>query len=511
MIMILVIVVTLIVFVISRFVSKYLDSAYHSLVLSNLIFEITDGFNENVRLYVITGDNLYLNNYKSILDAMAGKIAWSDIQDQVISYNNQEISFEDLIDMNNFTSQERDLIKQIRDLRRKLLWIEINAINTAQGRADTDGTAKKLFDSRKINTFIEFTGNTGTIDDIENKKTALKMFNGIHSKTHIKLMDTIFKLRENLSIRLLKTLDKYKIVYVFFLVVLITVSVIDFNKISQTTDYNEGLLSIYNWTFLTFAILTVYTGLSVYSSGFMRLRTYILAGMMQDISSRLTKDVRDFAKTSDNHYFNNYWKIVKVSNGTIQWKELDKTIKYWRLVGSPFSFYSDNSNKNLLISIMDLLEKNGFTEEEMLLFREARSESNTLIWSEIKSFNWNNKHWDKDNIGRKIFNQQNYHTFIPFSGTYNNTEDAEKSTLSSNENDSEEKTNHPDNPKQASVDILYDYPYIITSAMIKRNTSKGEALANKRTREVFERSKVLFNISSITFILITVFLMYQTN
>lgn len=509
MILIIVIVVTLIVIVISSLLSKYLESAYNSIVLTNLIFEITDASNENVRLYVITGDNLYLNNYKSILDAMAGKIDWVDTQD--LSYNDQQISFEDLVVRANFTSQERDLISQITDLRRTLIWIEISAINTAQGRADTDGSAKKLFNSRKINTFIEFTGKTDTTGDIENKKAALEMFKGIYQTERIKLMETILKLEEILSIRLLKKLDKYKMIYVFFLTVLIVASVIEFNKISQTSDYNKGLLSIYNWTFLSFAILTVYTGLTVYSSGFMRLRTYILAGAMQDISSRLTRVARDFAKTSENIYFNDYWKTVNVSNGTLSWRDLNESNKYWNLVGSPFSFYSDNSNENLEISLINLLEKNGFTEEEMLLFRKARNEINSLIWMGIQSFNWNNERWDKDNIGRKIFNQQDYHTFIPFSGTYNNEEDTGETTSSSNEDGDDEKTNHPDNPRQASVNILYDYPYIIASIIINKNTSRGEELANKRTREASERARVLFNMSSITFIITTVFLLYQTN
>jgi hypothetical protein len=509
MILIFLIVTTLIVIIATFYLIKRMNIFYDRMIKYNLIYEISVSLKENCSLYIISEDNFYLNLYKDVLDARAGEIRWTDIQDQVVSYVHGKESITKILENTNYTTQQREILIEIQRLSKILSWIEISAINISQGHADTDGSAKKLFDSIENNTFIVFKDNIIEIDEITNKQTALNLLTeNKYLETQTELMNNIYKLEILVGGEITSNMNTYKYLYCGLLLVLLVIVIIAFKKISKIKDYNISMLYVYNLMLVTFGIITFITGLSVYSSGFLRLRTHILSGMIGDISSSLTKNVRDFAKTSDKKYFNDYWKSMEIFNGNIPYSELNEPLKNWRLSGSAFSSNKDPI-KNLTVPLLDLLKMNGFLNEEILEYKQAIDENNTLVWKDIESFNWHNKRWDKDNYAKKNFNQTRYKIFYEFSETYkeDNTENLDEGK----EINQLGSSNKPKDPLQTSIDILYDNSYNLSTNIIKRYAEKGELLANKRATDSAERSRVLFFISSILLIFISVLLRYQTN
>jgi len=158
---------------VSVYTNKKMYNAFKTMEVIRLLFETTDSMNESVRLYIITGEPMYLNIYKSNVDARAGKATWTSISDEVVGYNGPQDSLKNIGKKTDFSEEELIQYNKILNLNDKLLCIETEALNIAQGFSDPDGVANKKFEEMENKTYVEFPKHTGKKDPIKNKIDAL--------------------------------------------------------------------------------------------------------------------------------------------------------------------------------------------------------------------------------------------------------------------------------------------------------------------------------------------------
>lgn len=479
---------------VSIYTNKKMYNFYKILEFMRLFVESTTSMNESINMYIITGDNMYLRIFKYNADARIGLSPWTSIPDEVISYNGKQQSLKNISKEIDFNEEERNKFNNMLILYDNLLWLQIEALNIAQGFSDPDGTAKKKFDMMEQKTYIEFPVHNKT-NDILNKKEALEFIkNNNFKQINIKADTECDTLNNLISVRLQNNFKIYGWIYFIFYTIIFVLCVIIYVKTSQQQNYEIGLTSIYNNLYMLIAFLMVVYGYKVYSIGIKRIHSYIVSNTMQEIVSDLTKNIRDYTRTNSEEYFDKYWKIVNIKNGKIPWSELSKNMKGWNILSS----YSNDGQ--LIMPLSEMLEKSEFTQEELLIFQKASDENDSLIWKDIESFNWAKELWDKDNKGRRLFSQKVHKTFIQFDGKYKDEE------LITPLEDSDIPNNHPVNPKQKAVDNLYSNEYIIASNIIKNYTTEGETAVNNRMNKIVQRTIVLFYIICILFILIVTIL-----
>jgi len=468
-----------------------MSGAFKVLRVIRLLFETADSMNESVRLYIITGDPMYLSIYKDNADSRAGKLNWSSIPDEVVGYNGPQQSIKELIKDTEFSEEERKVISNILILNDELLWKDIEILNIAQGFSDPDGIAKKKFEEMENKTYVEFSEHSDTESPIENKKRAIEFLKTINQRqAYNKLMEETNLLNKLVAERLQYNFVIYKWVYFIFYFAVFLMCVMGYFLVKRIPGYEIGMLSIYNNIYIFVTTVMLIFGYEVYNTGINRIRTYIISNEMQEVSSSLTKSARDYVATGDIKYFERYWNIVNVKNGRAPLSELSETFKRWNILPS------SSTQENLMITLDDLLEKNNFTQEEKNIFNKASEESSALVWKEIESFNWTKERWDKDNKGRKLFSQRGAKTYIQFTGKYDESE-----LTTTPLEDTDIPNNRPANPKQAAVDNLYSDDYIVASNIIKYYTTEGEVAVNKRIDKTVTRTSTLLYLSCILFIL----------
>ena len=485
--------------IISIYTRKKMYNSFKVIEVIRLLFESMDSMNESVRLYIITGDSMYLSIYKSNADARAGEDTWTSIPDEVVGYNGPQSSLKNTGKNTDFSEEEFKHFIKILTLSEELLWIETSALNIAQGLSDPNGVAKKKFEEMKNKTYVQFPEHKDEKDTMKNKKDAIKFLKDKGQEDiHNKILEEYNVLNKIVAERLQYNFSVYKWVYFILYLSIFSVCVLTYVTIKKVPNYEIGMTSVYNNIYIFVTMFMIIYAYKVYSTEVNRIISFIVSNVMQEISSELTKAVRDYAKTGDIKYFKRYWNIVNIKNGKVPWSGLSETFKYWNVLPSVAK------NENLMMTLEELLEKSNFTQKEMDIFKRASDESNSLTWKDIETFNWAKELWDKDNKGRQIFSQRGAKSYIRFMGKYDQSELKTTPLELSTDIDG----NRPANPKQASVDNLYSDEYIVASNLIKYYTTEGESYVYKRINDNVERTSTILYLLCILFLVI-IFVMHR--
>jgi len=81
------------------------------------------------------------------------------------------------------------------------------------------------------------------------------------------------------------------------------VCILTYVMIKNVPNYEKGMTSVYNNIYISVATVMLIYGYKVYVVEVDRTRSFIVSNAMQEISSELTKAVRDYAKTGDIKYY----------------------------------------------------------------------------------------------------------------------------------------------------------------------------------------------------------------
>lgn len=108
-----------------------------------------------------------------------------------------------------------------------------------------------------------------------------------------------------------------------------------------------------------------------------------LAEEMRQSSNDLTRFARLYAATGDRSYKTAYNLIVDIRAGKVARPE-GYNPHYWRVLPSNMSSLRSGSGEK--IALVDLMQKNGFTAEELALLQEANEKSTALARTETAAF-----------------------------------------------------------------------------------------------------------------------------
>ncbi|MGL1893616.1 MAG: response regulator [Spirochaetaceae bacterium] len=108
-----------------------------------------------------------------------------------------------------------------------------------------------------------------------------------------------------------------------------------------------------------------------------------LADELRQSSDDLTRMVRTYVVTDNPMYEDQYWKVLAIRNGEIPRPQNYNNI-YWDLVIEPRMKPSPDT---IATPLRQLMEKAGFTDEELSKLAEAQSNSDNLVETELVAMN----------------------------------------------------------------------------------------------------------------------------
>ncbi|MDO4795053.1 MAG: methyl-accepting chemotaxis protein [Brachymonas sp.] len=116
-----------------------------------------------------------------------------------------------------------------------------------------------------------------------------------------------------------------------------------------------------------------------------RVRAYQLIAETQQSADDLTRLARNFVATLHPDYLRQYYAVLDIRNGRIARPERYHDL-YWKLV-DPNNPQKPRPDTNEIVSLTELLEQAGFTEQELDLVLESERQSNTLALIEVEAMN----------------------------------------------------------------------------------------------------------------------------
>lgn len=111
-----------------------------------------------------------------------------------------------------------------------------------------------------------------------------------------------------------------------------------------------------------------------------RLRSFILADELRQSSDDLTRMVRTYIATGNTLYKQHYQEILDIRNG-IKPRPSEYQNIYWDLIGLDDKRPSAETTK--AISLMDMMQQAGFSDEEFTKLSEAKNNSDALTETEF--------------------------------------------------------------------------------------------------------------------------------
>lgn len=161
-----------------------------SITIAKLLLETDELLTENIRNYIITGNNKYIKNYWEIALSRQSSYPWSESfqrEHGFILDINETTTIEELWKQTRLSSKEIEIFREAFILSSKLMWKEIQSINWVSGNFDgeeemngnnnSNGQAKKNFDSSKEKQFYAF--NT------KGEPDAQRALDNLYSKEYI--------------------------------------------------------------------------------------------------------------------------------------------------------------------------------------------------------------------------------------------------------------------------------------------------------------------------------------
>jgi hypothetical protein len=125
-------------------------------------FATSEDITNLIRTYVATEHVYYLDMMWKIERIRSGIDKIGD-QYYIPFHNDSRVSFDELYDVSSLDETDISKLSDIIDDSQELMWMEIVAINMAQGFFDENNEAKDAFDKMDVKTFIKFS-KTGEKD-----------------------------------------------------------------------------------------------------------------------------------------------------------------------------------------------------------------------------------------------------------------------------------------------------------------------------------------------------------
>ena len=431
------------------------EKLYKSIDICSLFIDKQLESQELTTLYILTGKKSYLDKFNNIIDASIGNISWNELKNQGITFSENKISDKNLVEKLDLNNEEKELYEKIAKQQQDMLWTEIQSINWSQGLFDKDDIGKKEFYSGDEK-FIIFKEKLS-----EDKKKALENLLTTENIELSKSLDeNLRKFRDTIVDRKYKSFQLIKNILSVMLLFFIYINIVYFTKINGSSDWFPILKTIT----LLLSVIVVYLGFSNINSKNSKYNSYVISRIIKNIRNRLTFCVRKYVLTGDKKYFDEYWKIVNVQNGTEPWGSLNQ-------LKSSIDLKTRDSLGNLYTVLSE------FSESEIAVLKQAQNDSDSLIWNDVQAFNWKNNNWDFDNDGKNTFNNLETKKFVKFSGT-------------------DKQTGSPSNMDQMANDVVYSEEYISLSDRIGQHLIKVIININKR----LNTSEILTNKIFIIFL-----------
>lgn len=462
------IVLIIIIILLLKLMNKNFDKLYKNMDICFLFIDKQIELQELCELYILTGKKSYLDKFNNILEACRGNISWNSLKSQGIMFSENKINCKNILKQLELTDEENNLYEKIIKQQKDILWSEIQSINWYQGLFDKDDIGKKEFYSENYDgKFIVFKEKS-----TEDKKKALEnLLTPEKIELSKSLDENLRNFRDIVVNRRYSRFNYIKNILSIFLILFFVNNILYFSKVNGNSDWFPIIKTI----MLLLSFVVSYLGFSNINSKELRYNSYILSRIVKIIRDRLTFCVRKYVLTGDKKYFDEYWKIVNVQNGSEHWRYLNN-------LKSSINLDAEDSLDNLY-SILS-----GFTDKELDVLKQAKNDSDSLIWNDIQAFNWKNKNWDVDNDARNTFNNSENKKFVKFSGT-------------------EKDPESPKNMEQMSNDIVYSDEYIAFKDRIEQYLIRAIININKR----ISTSEILTNKIFILFLFFYIIFFISTE
>lgn len=136
---------------------KRYENRDNSNIVAHLIRLTSDIETNTIRNYISTGQQIYQTDYLNAIDIKEGKKPWGEYPENVLLPGNLTRSMDNLLNDGNFSTTEKQYIKQAKIILNEIIWVEIEALNWFEGFEDTPGKdALKEFRRMKNKKFIRF-------------------------------------------------------------------------------------------------------------------------------------------------------------------------------------------------------------------------------------------------------------------------------------------------------------------------------------------------------------------
>lgn len=160
------------------------------------------------------------------------------------------------------------------------------------------------------------------------------------------------------------------------------VAMLSFYKNLQKFLILFSVISVFALGIIFYKLLNASSSLNQAAS--YQLLSYKLADELRQSSDDLTRLVRSYVATGDKSYKDQYMAVVDIRAGK-RVRPVDYYRIYWDFVAGGVD--KPRADSKELISLEDLMKKNGFSAEEFKKLKESSARSNGLIELETKAMN----------------------------------------------------------------------------------------------------------------------------